>query len=162
MVIARLLIGGWCVLASSAAVSAQPALPDAPGVEIVKARCLSCHEADLITQQRLSRTGWTRSVAKMIGWGAMVPEADREPMLTYLATYFAPRPMESHPHAAEGEAVFKRACLSCHDADIVEQQRLTRTGWLRSVDKMIRWGAQVPDPVKDPLLDYLASKYPPR
>jgi hypothetical protein len=58
--------------------------------------------------------------------------------------------------------VYKRACLSCHGVDLVEQQRLTRTGWLRSVDKMIRWGAVVPDEVKDPLLDYLASKYGPR
>lgn len=141
---------------------AQPALPDGPGAAVVKARCLSCHESDLITQQRLSQAGWTRSVTKMMGWGAVVPEADREALVAYLAANFAPRPVASHPHAADGEAVYKRACLSCHGVDLVEQQRLTRTGWLRSVDKMIRWGAVVPDEVKDPLLDYLASKYGPR
>ena len=144
------------------ALAAQPALPEGPGAEIVKARCVSCHETDLIASQRLSRAGWTRSVAKMVGWGATVPEAEREPLITYLSTHFAPKPVTSHPHAGEGEAVFKRACLSCHDADIVEQQRLTRTGWLRSVDKMIRWGAVVPDEAKDPLLNYLASAYGPR
>jgi hypothetical protein len=123
---------------------------------------VSCHEIDLITSQRLSEAGWTRSIDKMRGWGANVPEADRGPLAAYLSTQFGLRPAESHPHASEGEAVFGRACLSCHGIDLIEQQRLTRTGWLRSVDKMIGWGAQVPDPFKDPLLDYLAAQYGPR
>jgi cytochrome c5 len=150
------------VVICAAALSAQQPLPDGAGAAIVKARCVSCHETDLIVSQRLSRAGWTRSIAKMMGWGATVPDAEREPLVDYLAAHFAPRPMASHPHAAEGEAVYRRACLSCHDGDLVEQQRLTRTGWLRSVDKMIRWGAAVPEAAKDPLLDYLASKYGPR
>ena len=57
-----------------------------------------------------------------------------------------------------GEGVFTRACLSCHGADLVEAQRLTRAGWVREVEKMMRWGAAVGDADKDPLVDYLAGK----
>ena len=59
-------------------------------------------------------------------------------------------------------ATYKRACLVCHDADIIEQQKLSKTGWTRSVEKMMRWGASVTEADKEPLVDYLASKYPPR
>jgi cytochrome c5 len=136
---------------------AQAALPDGPGAPIVKARCLTCHEADLITAQRLSRMGWTREIDKMVRWGAQVPDTDRDTLTTYLATRFAPVPVVSHARAAEGEAVYKKACFVCHDADLIEQQRLSRPGWVREVDKMIRWGAQVADADKDPLVDYLAT-----
>jgi hypothetical protein len=60
------------------------------------------------------------------------------------------------------EAVYKRACLTCHEDDLIEQQRLTKIGWTREVDKMIRWGAVVPEAEKDALVDYLAARYPPR
>jgi hypothetical protein len=63
---------------------------------------------------------------------------------------------------AQHEGTYKRACLTCHDADLVESQRLTRAGWVRSVDKMIRWGASVAEGDKDGLVDYLAARYPPR
>ena len=61
-----------------------------------------------------------------------------------------------------GAAVYKKACLTCHDADIVEQQRLTPVGWTRSVEKMMRWGAVVSDAEKQPLIDHLASRFGPR
>ena len=138
-------------------------LPAGPGREVVAARCLSCHEPDLIVQQRLTRTGWMRSVDKMVRWGATVEAAEREPMLDYLAAYFAQKPVSSHIVATSGsEAIYKRACLSCHEDDIIESQRLARAGWVRSVEKMMRWGADVPAADKDPLIDYLAARYPPR
>ena len=61
-----------------------------------------------------------------------------------------------------GAATYKKVCLACHDADIIEQQRLTPTGWTRSVEKMMRWGAAVSDAEKQPLIDYLASRFGPR
>jgi hypothetical protein len=50
----------------------------------------------------------------------------------------------------------------CHDADIIEQQKLSKTGWTRSVEKMMRWGASVTEAEKEPLVDYLAGRFPPR
>ncbi len=74
-----------------------------------------------------------------------------------------PVPMPAHEAAGipEGDAVFQRACLSCHGRDLVEQQRLTHGGWTREVDKMIRWGAQVPDADKDTLVRFLTARHGP-
>ena len=55
-----------------------------------------------------------------------------------------------------------RSCLICHDRDLIAQQRLTRAGWGREVDKMIRWGAPVTDPEKQGLVEFLADRYPVR
>jgi hypothetical protein len=138
-------------------------LPAGAGRDLVTKRCLSCHESDLIAQQRLSRAGWGRSIDKMVRWGAVVESDERDPMLDYLAARFAPRPVSAHIVATAGsEAAYKRACLSCHEDDIIESQRLSRTGWVRSVEKMIRWGANVPAEEKDGLVDYLTARYPPR
>ena len=149
----------WAVLA--AALGAQD-LPERPGVEVVRARCLGCHAADLIVSQRLSPTAWGREVAKMAGWGATMDAADRDRLQAYLAVHFGPRPAPSHAGAAApapGASIFDRACLSCHGADLVQQQRLSRAGWVREVDKMVRWGAIVSETDKDTLADYLAERF---
>ena len=138
-------------------------LPAGPGRDLVTTRCASCHEPDLITQQRLTRAGWGRSLDKMVRWGATVEAGEREPMLDYLSAHFAPKPAASHLVATAGsEAIYKRACLTCHEDDLIESQRLSRAGWVREVDKMIRWGATVAPTDKDALVDYLAARYPPR
>ena len=144
------------------AIGAQE-LPPGPGRDAVTTRCLSCHESDLIAQQRLSRAGWGRELDKMVRWGAVVEPSEREPMLDYLSAHFAPKPAASHLVATAGsEAIYKRACLTCHEDDLIESQRLSRAGWVREVDKMIRWGASVTPTDKDALVDYLAARYPPR
>ena len=138
-------------------------LPTGRGREAVTTRCLSCHESDLIVQQRLSRSGWGRTIDKMIRWGTVVEPAEREPMLDYLSAHFAPKPAASHLVATAGsEVIYKRACLTCHEDDLIESQRLTRAGWVREVDKMIRWGADVAPTDRDALVDYLSARYPPR
>lgn len=137
-------------------------LPQGPGADVLKAKCISCHEADIIVSQRLSLAAWTRSVDKMVRWGAAITPAEREVLHPYLAANFGPRPAASHAATDVGAATFKRTCTTCHDSDIVEQQRLTRGRWVGSVDKMIRWGATVTAEEKDALVDYLASRFPPR
>jgi mono/diheme cytochrome c family protein len=141
---------------------APPDLPDGIGAEVVRARCMSCHGSDLITSQKLTEAGWGREIDKMVRWGATVSDADRPALLAYLTTNFTPVPAASHSRAAEGEAVFKRACLTCHGADLTEQQRLSATGWTREVEKMMRWGAVVNEVEKAALVDFLATRYPMR
>jgi mono/diheme cytochrome c family protein len=137
-------------------------LPEGSGVEVLRARCISCHGSDLIESQRLSRDGWTRELDKMIRWGASVPESDRATLTAYLASNFAPAPAASHEPDSQGAAIFKRACLACHGADLTEQQRLTPTGWTREVEKMVHWGAAVSDSDKSALVDYLSARFPAR
>lgn len=138
-------------------------LPAGPGQDVAKARCVTCHRADLIVQQRLSKTGWTREVDKMVRWGAVVEAPERDTLIDYLAQHFGPTPAASHDAAgiSPGEAVFQRSCLSCHGRDLVEQQRLARPAWVREVDKMIRWGASVPDADKDALVSFLTARHGP-
>lgn len=150
----------WFCWVLSGAVYAQQ-LPDGPGAAVLKTRCVVCHESDIITSQRLTLAGWTRSIDKMVRWGSSITAEEREVLQPYLAQHFAPRPVAAHAATENGEATYKRACTSCHDADIIEQQKLTPAGWTRSVEKMMRWGAAVTDADKQSLVDYLASRFGP-
>lgn len=52
------------------------------------------------------------------------------------------------------------ACLECHDARIILQQRLSKAAWTKEVDKMIRWGAVVDPADREAFIDYLSSNFP--
>lgn len=64
--------------------------------------------------------------------------------------------------ASDVPEVFTRSCLTCHERDLIAQQRLARAGWMREVEKMTRWGAPVSEPEKAALVDFLAKTYPVR
>src|SRR5437868_14686075 len=51
----------------------------------------------------------------------------------------------------------EQSCSPCHSLRLVDSQRLSRTAWTKELDKMIGWGAVVPD--RQLLLDYLSSEY---
>src|SRR5271154_6773703 len=53
------------------------------------------------------------------------------------------------------------ACLECHEARIILQQRLTKGAWTKEVDKMTKWGALVAPADRDPLIDYLSTNFSP-
>lgn len=61
----------------------------------------------------------------------------------------------------EVKAVADQACLNCHSADIVWQQHLTDKQWSAEVNKMVGWGAAVPDEQKDALVAYLLQNFGP-
>jgi sulfite oxidase len=50
---------------------------------------------------------------------------------------------------------FYDTCVTCHDEDVIRQQRLNRAQWDREVNKMVGWGAPVQPDTHDSLLDYL-------
>jgi cytochrome c553 len=129
-------------------------------------QCLLCHDSDLITQQKLSRAAWSRELDKMIKWGAVVATDERERLLDALAKAFGPARSARQEQAAERveelPGVVTRSCLTCHERDLIAQQRLTRAGWVREVEKMIRWGAPVNEAEKTELVDFLADRYPVR
>jgi len=55
----------------------------------------------------------------------------------------------------------RTACLECHDAGIIVQQRLSRGAWTKEVDKMIRWGANVAPEDREAFIEYFASNFGP-
>jgi hypothetical protein len=63
--------------------------------------------------------------------------------------------------AGAGKQIADLSCAQCHSSDIVRQQRLQAKQWAAVVDKMIRWGAVVPEAHKAELIDYLAGDFGP-
>ncbi len=59
------------------------------------------------------------------------------------------------------KAVVDQACLACHSADIISQQRLNEKQWTAELDKMIAWGTEVPEEKKDELVAYLVKNFGP-
>lgn len=148
-------------LAASPARAQTPGLPATTGVDVAKAKCVGCHEADLIVSQRLSQGGWDREIAKMERWGAKLSAEERPVLLAYLTREFGLRPVAAHDATAvaAGATTFKNACLGCHGEDLSAQQRLNTAGWGREVDKMVRWGAKVSAEEKPALVAYLTSRW---
>ncbi|MBS0374079.1 MAG: cytochrome c [Proteobacteria bacterium] len=66
-------------------------LKPAADVELVRARCSSCHSIDYIQMNGgfLKRAGWDAEVRKMIKvMGAPVPDGEVERIIEYLATQY--------------------------------------------------------------------------
>ncbi len=130
--------------ATSAQTQTHPTATATPGVlsadegrALVKGACLSCHSQEMLAQQRLTRAQWTKTVTKMVGWGANLEQADTEPLITWLsATYgpdagtFVPVLIDADAAAAElepqpdgpfangdaerGRALYTDRCSGCH------------------------------------------------
>jgi cytochrome c5 len=141
-------------------VAADPrGLPDGPGRDLVTSRCLTCHADTLIREQRLGAPAWGREVDKMIAWGAVLEPAQRAQVVTYLAEHFESATSASASDADEASGLVSR-CLGCHDTRLIEEQRLSVAGWRREIDKMAGWGANLSEPERDRLSDYLSRRYP--
>ena len=54
-----------------------------------------------------------------------------------------------------------QACLHCHSADMIRQQRLTEKQWTAELTKMAGWGAVVPEDQKAALIAYFVEHFGP-
>ncbi len=73
--------------------------------------------------------------------------------------------------AQENKVVLKDApgrdkamqCLACHSLDYLQMNSrfLDKAGWTASVNKMIGWGAEVPEARKAELVAYLVANFGP-
>jgi mono/diheme cytochrome c family protein len=61
-------------------------LPPGGGMDVVRSRCVACHEPSMLRQQRLTAQQWVAEIEKMQGWGAQVSTDDKTQMASYLAT----------------------------------------------------------------------------
>lgn len=63
-------------------------------------------------------------------------------------------------NAGQTAQKMEAACTGyCHGPSLIAQQRLDRVAWTREVEKMMRWGAEVPAAEKDALINYLTSLF---
>jgi cytochrome c5 len=75
-------------IVSSAESAEIAALPDGPGKTLVTERCLLCHGAALISQQRKDAASWGRTVTQMRTWGTPLQDEDQAALVAYLAEHF--------------------------------------------------------------------------
>lgn len=61
------------------------------------------------------------------------------------------------PTMAAGRKAEQQSCTPCHSLRLIESQRLSAAAWKKEINKMIGWGAVVPD--QQVLLDYLSREY---
>ncbi len=66
------------------------ALPDGPGKALVSDRCLLCHGAGLIAQQRKDAAAWGRTVTQMRTWGTPIQDEDQTAIVAYLTQHYGP------------------------------------------------------------------------
>ena len=78
----------WAATGADSQSSPNAQLAAGAAKEKVETACLTCHEARIIVQQRLSKPAWTKELDKMIKWGAEVDVNDRDVLIEYLSTNF--------------------------------------------------------------------------
>lgn len=70
---------------------------------------------------------------------------------------------EDDEEAAYRDVMAKRAladnCLVCHEAGMYTSQRLTSAQWKAEVDKMLSWGAVLPEADRAPVEEYLTRHF---
>ena len=97
--------------------------------ELLTAKCLTCHDANLIAVQTLNEAGWGKVLDKMEKFGVELTKEERAQLLTHLtqtdsvestskteyaneASTFRPVRLARDPQ--RGNALYKANCASCH------------------------------------------------
>src|SRR5580704_15605447 len=95
-------------------------------------------------------------------WKSAVAASPRPASLrNVLTTTIALLALAAISAQAQNSAAATAACLECHEARIILQQRLSKGAWTKEVDKMVKWGAQVDPADRDALIDYLSTNFSP-
>ena len=88
-------------LAVGAYANEPSGLVQAPGWELVQSQCSACHSIQLVTNHRLSREKWLKTIRWMQEQQNLWPLGDLEtPILDYLAKNYGPvkdQPMRRRP-----------------------------------------------------------------
>ena len=63
-------------------------LPDEPGRAVLQGKCLTCHTADYVTQQRLTSKQWQGTVEKMRRFGAPLTDDEVKVLSEYLGRHW--------------------------------------------------------------------------
>jgi len=99
-----LMAFGSTLAAAQSTLKPTEDLPPAPMQQKTTTACTECHEARIIVQQRLSKAAWTKEVDKMIKWGAVVDDGDRDPLIDYLSSNFnTDKPAYIAPRTSSGK-----------------------------------------------------------
>jgi mono/diheme cytochrome c family protein len=62
----------------------------ADGAALLQARCTVCHNLDRVQSKHEAQDWWAGTVARMVGKGAQLSEAEKATLVAYLAATFGP------------------------------------------------------------------------
>jgi len=150
------------LLTSGALFAQSTVLPKGPGQDIAQNACIICHNASILTQQRLNPATWTKEVDKMVRWGAPVLPADHDALVRYLFENFPPRPDDPVTYdlpAGPGRVTVHTACLSCHDSWPIISARQSDAQWKETISKMEHWGAKLTPRERAIVLRYVSTNF---
>lgn len=97
-------------------------LPQGPGVNVIYAKCQTCHDLQyLVDSKGLLPSQWRSLIASMKDYGLTASEQETKEILAYLTTYMGPNPPPAavappKPATVDGGVVFAQNCAACHGA----------------------------------------------
>ena len=170
------MIAAALALAGAASVSAQiggratrPQVVPPQGAvrQVIFKYCTNCHGIDDYAYNALDRAKWDALItAKHDGLDVPLPAESRALLLDWLQVRFGPdtkpfprayvaREVTTFFTDAEGEALVKRACTSCHAIDRVNNARNSPERWRVVTLDMRERGAKIEDDEIERLAEWL-------
>ena len=67
---------------------AAPGFPDAPGKDVLMAKCFQCHSDRMWRDHRQDKRGWEGTLYRMVGRGALWSEDEIKSMADYLGAVY--------------------------------------------------------------------------
>jgi mono/diheme cytochrome c family protein len=167
-------MGAGLLLPAAALLAQAPALPDAPGRDVVQRVCGACHPATIVLGHGMTREGWGQTVASMITRGAKGSPEDFTTVTDYLVKNLPPSQGTTAPGrpqrrrgglpagpsdkqvvdteaANRGKTLFAGDCGSCHGM-------LARGG--QGGSDLVRSSLVLHDRYGDELGPFLHGKHP--
>jgi cytochrome c2 len=141
--------------------------PQGPVRQVIFKNCTSCHGIDDYAYNALDRAGWDALIAaKHREQKVTIAAEDKALLLDWLAMRFGPttkpfprtyvaREVTTFFTDAEGEALLKRSCTSCHAIDRVNSARYTPERWRVVTVDMRERGAKIEDEELERLVEWL-------
>lgn len=182
-----LILGAGLIVAQSAGVKAAakgqaqnngPAESEqvAKGRTVFGESCIQCHSMNTVMIEHKPAQQWRGTVYSMISRGAELTPDEIEPVVAYLAATFGPSStlplpgasssnksggvaaggVESLP-AGKGKQVLMRTCVRCHSLSLVTASRKSEDGWVKTVARMVSYGAALAPANQQVLVQYLAK-----
>ncbi len=141
--------------------------PQGPPRQVIVKYCTTCHGIDDYAYNALDRAAWDAHLTtKHRGLDVPIPADSRAILLDWLAVRFGPT-TKPFPRAyvapevttffsdAEGEALLKRACTSCHELTRVNNARFSPDRWRVLTLDMRERGATLADEELERLVEWL-------
>lgn len=75
--------------------------------DVVASACTQCHSGDVVTSQQKSRGEWADTVGQMVANGAVIPQANYDKVVDYLAANFPSAIAKVPAAASKAVAVLK-------------------------------------------------------